>query len=99
MIVMKFGGTSVEDARAIGRLMTIVRGQLKEKPVVVVSALAKVTDSLIRMAQLAAGGSLPESLKLLREVRQRFSWESVMRKYRAVLELPGQSVAEKPGDE
>jgi glycosyltransferase involved in cell wall biosynthesis len=35
----------------------------------------------------------------LREVRQRFSWESVMRKYRAVLELPGQSVAEKPGDE
>lgn len=71
MIVMKFGGTSVEDARAIGRLMTIVRGKLREKPVVVVSALAKVTDSLIRMAQLAAGGSLPESLKLLREVRQR----------------------------
>lgn len=71
MIVMKFGGTSVEDAQAIGRLMTIVRGKLREKPVVVVSALAKVTDSLIRMAQLAADGSLPDSLKLLREVRQR----------------------------
>ena len=39
MIVMKFGGTSVEDAAAIDRAAKIVRGRLAEDPVVVVSAL------------------------------------------------------------
>lgn len=71
MIVMKFGGTSVESAAAIERLVGIVQGKLREKPVVVVSALSKVTDALIEMARLASGGSLPESNKLLLDIRQR----------------------------
>ena len=37
MIVMKFGGTSVEDARAIERVAAIVKDRLPQKPVVVVS--------------------------------------------------------------
>ena len=44
MIVMKFGGTSVQDAKAIERAGAIVKGRLEQKPVVVVSAMAKVTD-------------------------------------------------------
>ncbi len=40
MIVMKFGGTSVEDERAIIRVASIVLGRLEERPVVVVSAMA-----------------------------------------------------------
>ena len=40
MIVMKFGGTSVEDAKAIDRVAAIVEGRLPQKPVVVVSAMA-----------------------------------------------------------
>ncbi len=50
MIVMKFGGTSVQDAEAIDRAAAIVRERLVEQPVVVVSALAKFTDQLLAMA-------------------------------------------------
>ena len=56
---MKFGGTSVADPDAINRLIGIVRQQqakTNSPPVVVVSALAKVTDSLVRIAQLAEDG-------------------------------------------
>jgi aspartokinase len=53
MIVMKFGGTSVADAEAIGRMAAIVGGRLEEKPVVVASAMAGVTDQLLAMARAA----------------------------------------------
>lgn len=46
MIVMKFGGTSVANCEAINRTIDIVKGKLQQKPVVVVSALSKVTDTL-----------------------------------------------------
>ena len=42
MIVMKFGGTSVESAEAIERVAKIVASRGKRSPVVVVSAMAKV---------------------------------------------------------
>ncbi|MGZ4816030.1 MAG: lysine-sensitive aspartokinase 3 [Terriglobales bacterium] len=71
MIVMKFGGTSVEDARAISRLAEIVKSRVDRKPVVIVSAMAKVTDSLVAMSHAAANGALPDALKLLRQLRQR----------------------------
>lgn len=57
MIVLKFGGTSVQDAAAIGRLAEIVRARLADRPLVVVSALAKVTDSLLALGELV--GDLP----------------------------------------
>ena len=47
MIVAKFGGTSVADAAAIGRLIGIVRSRTPDQPVVVVSALARVTDEVV----------------------------------------------------
>lgn len=53
MIVMKFGGTSVQDAEAIQRVIGIVKGRLKEKPLVVVSAMAKVTRMLVGLAEEA----------------------------------------------
>jgi hypothetical protein len=56
MIVAKFGGTSVADAAAIGRLAGIVRQRAADRPVVVVSALAKVTDALLGMARLVQDG-------------------------------------------
>ncbi len=56
MIVMKFGGTSVEDATAIRRLVSIVRRQLAHQPVVVVSAMGKTTNGLLECARLAAEG-------------------------------------------
>jgi len=71
MIVMKFGGTSVEDAKAIQRVAQIVRGRLKRKPLVVVSAMAGVTDSLVRMSNAAAGANLDLALGELERVRKR----------------------------
>ena len=56
MIVAKFGGTSVADAAAIGRLIGIVRSRTADRPVVVVSALAAVTDSLLRLAPMVHAG-------------------------------------------
>src|SRR5438105_6443426 len=70
-IVMKFGGTSVGDAKAIGRLVEIVRGRLKQSPVVVVSAMARVTDQLLKMARSAGDGDRKTALTLARELRER----------------------------
>lgn len=58
MIVMKFGGTSVEDATAIRRLVSIVRTQLQRQPIVAVSAMGKTTNGLLDCSRLAAAGDL-----------------------------------------
>src|SRR5579863_7131499 len=71
MIVMKFGGTSVEDAKAIERVAAIVQGRLAQKPVVVVSAMAKVTDTLLTMARAAGEGERKTALKLCRSLQER----------------------------
>jgi aspartate kinase len=71
MIVMKFGGTSVEDAQAIRRLANIVRGRLRQQSVVVSSAMAGVTDTLLQTASTAAGGNEPATLKLLEGLESR----------------------------
>src|ERR1019366_7247233 len=71
VIVMKFGGTSVEDATAIGRIAGIVRGRLDLHPYVVVSAMSKVTDTLLAMAAAAGKGDRDKALDLCRQVRER----------------------------
>ena len=71
MIVMKFGGTSVEDATAIDRIAGIVKGRLPEHPYVVVSAMSKVTDTLLVMAAAAGKGDHEKALGLCRQVRER----------------------------
>ena len=71
MIVMKFGGTSVQDAEAIDRAAAIVKERAAQKPVVVVSAMAKVTDQLLTMAKAAGAGDRKTALKLLRGLRER----------------------------
>jgi aspartate kinase len=71
MIVMKFGGTSVQDAKAIERAAAIVKGRLAQKPVVVVSAMAKVTDQLLAMARAAGAGDRKTALKLCRALQER----------------------------
>jgi aspartate kinase len=70
-IVMKFGGTSVGDAKAITRVADIVRGRVPQKPVVVVSAMARVTDQLLQMARAAGSGDRKNALTLARELRER----------------------------
>jgi aspartate kinase len=71
MLIMKFGGTSVQDATAIERVAEIVRSRRERRPVVVVSAFAKVTDQLVLMGQQATSGQAEASLELLETLRVR----------------------------
>lgn len=71
MIIMKFGGTSVANCEAITRAIGIIQGRLAEKPVVVVSALSKVTDLLYRLADAAAAKNRIEVENLLDQLRDR----------------------------
>ncbi len=55
-IVLKFGGTSVEDGQAFARVAGVVRAERRALPVVVVSALSRVTDALLGGVRSAATG-------------------------------------------
>jgi len=70
MIVMKFGGTSVGSAERIEGVVRLVRDRLPLRPVVVVSALARVTDTLIRGAELALERD-PEADAVVEELKAR----------------------------
>jgi len=70
---MKFGGTSVEDPTAINRTASIVAGRVAagKQTVVVVSAMAKVTDLLLRAAASAALGDRTGALAISSRLRAR----------------------------
>ncbi|HEY4087689.1 MAG TPA: lysine-sensitive aspartokinase 3 [Bryobacteraceae bacterium] len=76
MIVMKFGGTSVESAAAIERVASIVRERLDQKPIVVVSAMGKTTNKLLALAQTAIHGQRDEYIRQLHELRDFHSREA-----------------------
>ncbi len=70
MIVMKFGGTSVESKEALARLVSIVRSYEHRRPVVVVSAMGKTTNKLLQSGIEAAAGRREQALSVVDEVRQ-----------------------------
>jgi len=73
LVVMKFGGTSVEDPTAIARTAGIVAGRVVagKKPVVVVSAMSKVTDQLLACAAAASRGDRTGALAISQRLRCR----------------------------
>ncbi len=78
--VMKFGGTSVGDVAAFERVLHIVSTQIEKHPVVVVSAMTKVTDALLAAFELAKKGdsdaavaSLETHFERHSEVTRRFA--------------------------
>jgi aspartate kinase len=77
MIVMKFGGTSVESREAIGRVAGIVRARLARRPVVVVSAMGKTTNKLLAIAAAAVAGDRTGALDQLDRLREMHLRESV----------------------
>lgn len=68
---MKFGGTSVQDAAAIMRAAEIVSGRLDRSPVVVVSAMARVTEALLGIADAAKARRIDEASEGIRELLER----------------------------
>ena len=71
MILMKFGGTSVANSEAIQRAISIIGSKLDERPIVVVSAMSKVTDMLYRIADMAATQDEAQTSLLLEQLRER----------------------------
>jgi aspartate kinase len=84
MIVMKFGGTSVGNAESIRNLTKIVADRLPQKPLIVVSAMAKVTDQLLILARSAGAGDRHAALAISLALRERH--------YNAAGELLGTSL-------
>src|SRR5438874_1468779 len=71
MIVIKFGGTSVGDAARVANAIDIVAERRHLKPIVVVSALAGITNELVA-ASKATRDQKPELIKeIMARVRQR----------------------------
>jgi len=62
---MKFGGTSVRDAEAFARVGEIVAGEKENSPVVVTSAMSKVTDALLFAFEAAKKGDIEAAFESL----------------------------------
>jgi aspartate kinase len=94
MIVMKFGGTSVESAEAIQRVAGIVRERLDRHPVVVVSAMGKTTNKLLAIAAAAVEGHSDKALGLLHDLRELHHSESTGLGVECEIEAHFQELAE-----
>jgi aspartate kinase len=71
MIVMKFGGTSVQDAAAMRNVTDIVLRARARTPLVVLSACSGVTNALINLAKRSAGGQVQEAMDSVATLRDR----------------------------
>ena len=73
--VLKFGGTSVGNGERIRRVAQIIARTFHDPaeafPVVVVSAMSKVTDQLLRIATLVCTGELESSQHELKSLKQK----------------------------
>ena len=69
MIVMKFGGSSIESAEAVQRVCGIIAERAERRPVVIVSAMGKTTDRLLEAGDAAVAGKLDESLAQLETLK------------------------------
>jgi aspartate kinase len=94
MIVMKFGGSSVESAVAIERVAGIVKQRLGRNPVVVVSAMGKTTNKLLAIAAAAIEGKRDEYIRQLHDMRDYHSREA-----RKVVPLEGRAELDRFLDE
>lgn len=71
MVIMKFGGTSVENARAMENVIRIVVREKELQPVVVLSAAAGVTNDLLQCAHKALEGNLDDAVAILNNLLDR----------------------------
>lgn len=68
---MKFGGTSVGDAAAIRRTISIITKKIRSKPVVVVSACSGVTNLLHQLVDLTEKGEREQCEQIIQAIKDR----------------------------
>ena len=71
MIVLKFGGTSVQNADMMDKTLQIAESQIERGPVLVSSAMSKVTDQLQEIAKLLGAGKEAEAEAILSSIEER----------------------------
>ena len=70
MIVLKFGGSSVQDAARMDRVLDIASDQIGRAPVLVSSAMGKTTDSLVRVSENAVSGNVQAAFDEVERMRK-----------------------------
>lgn len=98
---MKFGGTSVQDSEAFARVARIVGDQKDVAPVVVTSAMARVTDALLAAFDTAKKGDLEAAFSSLQPhferhltVSRELTGESQQQAFSTELEYVKQELTE-----
>lgn len=88
-IVMKFGGTSVGDGFAFTRVADIVSAYRTMYPVVVVSAMSRVTDDLVSIVAMATDGDAAAAVSALENPLGRYLSviQSLLTKESSAIEL------------
>ncbi len=87
-VVMKFGGTSVQNTKMIGEVVGIIkRYRARRQTIVVVSAMSRVTDGLVNTANRVVAGTAKENeikdfISELKERHRITIEEVVLKKYR-----------------
>ena len=71
MIIQKFGGTSVADARAMRSVLSIVRRDIARHPIVVLSACSGATNDLVALVEYAAKGDRMAVQQRIQALRDR----------------------------
>jgi aspartate kinase len=71
VIVIKFGGTSVGDSARVSNAIDIVAERRHLQPIVVVSALAGVTNDLVAATEAARACDIERVEKIISAIRQR----------------------------
>jgi len=69
MIVMKFGGAALGTPEAVARASDIISTRLERKPVIVLSAMAKTTRSILSCAREFAAGRRKQGQKHIEPIR------------------------------
>jgi len=69
--IMKFGGTSVADAKALENVAKIIASRVASVPVVVVSAMSRVTDSLLNSTVIASEARYDDAIASLENTFDR----------------------------
>jgi aspartate kinase len=71
MIVLKFGGTSVQNAQMMDKTLGIVQSRMEKAPVLVASAMSKVTDQLQEIAKVVGTGNVAGAEKIHTSLHER----------------------------
>ena len=74
MIVLKFGGTSLQDGAAMRRAADIVARQEERRPLIVLSAIGGATNELLRLSRVALSGDTRLAQEVLSELVSRQRW-------------------------